>query len=178
MGMWILIIIVLVIVGVVFLAISQSNSKLTNTKPVNNIPNPSNQTPAYRHTLPDNVITRTNTTNTTMRSAPTYNFNIVGEGSYQSNLKKIAGPKEEQSKFHQCSAKVTSEPTNKFDKNAIKVEINGMLVGYLSKGDAQKLVGRRVNKVVSAVIDGGWDDSDGEGSYGVKLGINNVSDLI
>lgn len=174
--MWILIIIVLVIVGVVFLAISQSNSKLTNTKPVNNISNSSDQTSTYRHSLPNKVITSTNTT--TMRSATTYNFNIVGEGSYQSNLKKIAGPKEEQSKFHQCSAKVTSEPTNKFDKNAIKVEINGMLVGYLSRGDAQKLVGRRVNKVVNAVIDGGWDDNDGEGSYGVKLGINNVSDLI
>lgn len=173
--MWILIIVVLVIVGVVFLAISQSNSKLTNTKPINNISNPSS---THRHSLPDNVITRTNTTSTTTRSAPTYNFNIVGEGSYQSNLKKIAGPKEEQSKFHQCSAKVTSEPTNKFDKNAIKVEINGMLVGYLSRVDAQKLVGRRVNKVVSAVIDGGWDNSDGEGSYGVKLAIKSAADLL
>ena len=107
-----------------------------------------------------------------------YPFEIVGEGSYQSNLKKIAGPKEEQSKFYQCSAKVTSEPTNKFDKNAIKVEINGLLVGYLSREDAQKLVGRKINKVVAAVIDGGWYNSDDEGSYGVKLGINNVSDLI
>lgn len=174
--MWILIIIVLVLVGVVFLAISHSNSKLINTNPINNRSSLTDQSHPNRSSLPNNIITRTNTVTT--RSTAAYNFNIVGEGSYQNNLKKIAGPKEEQSKSYQCSAKVTSEPTNKFDKNAIKVEINGMLVGYLSREDAQKLAGKRVSRVVSAIIDGGWDDSDSEGSYGVKLGINNVSDLI
>lgn len=174
--MWILIIIVLVLVGVVFLAISHSNSKLINTKPVNNRSSLIDESPLHRSSLPNNAITRNNTVTTS--STATYNFNIVGEGLHQSNLKKIAGPKEEQSKSYQCSAKVTSEPTNKFDKNAIKVEINGMLVGYLSREDAQKLAGKRVSRVVSAIIDGGWDDSDSEGSYGVKLGINNVSDLI
>lgn len=108
----------------------------------------------------------------------TYNFNIVGEGSYQQNLKKIAGPKQELSKFHQCTARVISEPTNKFDKNAVKVEINGLLVGYLSKGDAQSLVGKNINKSIPAVIDGGWDDEDSEGQYGVKLAINSVRELI
>jgi len=107
-----------------------------------------------------------------------YSFNIVGEGSYQQNLKKIAGPKEEISKFHECTARITSEPTNKFDKNAVKVEINGLLVGYLSRDHAQKLAGKRINRTVDAVIDGGWDDDIDEGHYGVKLAIKNVSDLI
>ncbi|RZG78696.1 hypothetical protein EXE10_17130 [Acinetobacter sp. WCHAc060033] len=107
-----------------------------------------------------------------------YNFNIVGEGFYQQNLKKIAGPKEEISKFHECTAKITSEPTNKFDKDAVKVEINGLLVGYLSRSDAQKLAGKRINRTVDAVINGGWDDDIDEGQYGVKLAVKNVSDLI
>ena len=41
-----------------------------------------------------------------------YTYNIVGEQSYQNNLKKIAGPKEEESKFFECQAKVSSEPFN------------------------------------------------------------------
>lgn len=107
-----------------------------------------------------------------------YVYNIVGEQSYQNNLKKIAGPKEEESKFFECYAKVSSEPFNQYDKNAVKVEINGLLVGYLSKGEAAKLAGKVINKTVPAVIDGGWFDADSEGSYGVKLAINNINDLI
>ena len=114
--------------------------------------------------------------NPTLSNA-SYNYNIVGEQSYQNNLKKIAGPKEEESKFFECYAKVSSEPFNQYDKNAVKVEINGLLVGYLSRGEAAKLAGKVVNKNVAAVIDGGWKDEESTGSYGVKLAINNVSDL-
>ncbi len=115
--------------------------------------------------------------NPTLSNA-SYIYNIVGEQSYQNNLKKIAGPKEEKSKFFECYAKVSSEPFNQYDKNAVKVEINGLIVGYLSKGEAVKLAGKVINKTVPAVIDGGWDDSDSVGSYGVKLAINNVNDLL
>lgn len=111
-------------------------------------------------------------------SNASYIYNIVGEQSYQNNLKKIAGPKEEESKFFECYAKVSSEPFNQYDKNAIKVEINGLLVGYLSRGEAAKLAGKVVNKTVPAVIDGGWKDEESTGSYGVKLAINNVNDLL
>ena len=107
-----------------------------------------------------------------------YDFNIVGEASYQSNLEKIAGNKQEQAKYHQCMAKISSEPSNKFDKNAIKVEINGLIVGYLSKSDAKQLTGRNIDKLVPAVIDGGWDDGDSTGQYGVKLAIKNPQDLL
>ena len=106
-----------------------------------------------------------------------YNFDIVGEQSYQKNLAKIAGEKEDKSKFFECYAKVSSEPFNKYDKNAIKVEINGLLVGYISKVEAVRLAGKVVNKTVPAVINGGWVDNDSEGSYGVKLAINNIVDL-
>ena len=111
-------------------------------------------------------------------SNTSYAYNIVGEQSYQNNLKKIAGPKEEESKFFECYAKVSSDPFNQYDKNAVKVEINGLLVGYLSKSEAAKLSSKVVNKTVPAVIDGGWKDEESTGSYGVKLAINNVNDLI
>lgn len=111
-------------------------------------------------------------------SSVSYAYNIVGEQSYQNNLKKIAGTKEEESKFFECYAKVSSEPFNQYDKNAVKVEINGLLVGYLSRGEAAKLAGKVVNKNVPAVIDGGWKDEESTGSYGVKLAINNVNDLL
>ncbi len=107
-----------------------------------------------------------------------YAYNIVGEQSYQNNLKKIAGPKEEESKFFECYAKVSSEPFNQYDKNAVKVEINGLLVGYLSRGEAAKLAGKVVNKTVPAAIYDRWKDEKSTGSYGVKLAINNVNDLI
>ncbi|WP_179992014.1 MULTISPECIES: hypothetical protein [unclassified Acinetobacter] len=107
-----------------------------------------------------------------------YAYNIVGEQAYQNNLKKIAGPKEEESKFFECYANVSSDPFNQYDKNAIKVEINGLTVGYISKVEAAKLAGRVINKTVPAVIDGGWLDDDGEGSYGVKLAITNTNNLL
>ena len=115
--------------------------------------------------------------NPTLSNA-SYSYNIVGEQSYQNNLKKIAGPKEEESKFFECYAKVSSDPFNQYDKNAVKVEINGLLVGYLSKSEAAKLSSKVVNKTVPAVIDGGWKDEESTGSYGVKLAINNIYDLV
>lgn len=108
-----------------------------------------------------------------------YTYNIVGENAYQKNLLKIAGQKKAVSKFHECTAHVLSEPFNQYDPNAIKVEINGLTVGYLSKLEAEKLKGQIINKKVPAVINGGWYvDKDDEGSYGVKLAISSAKDLI
>lgn len=58
------------------------------------------------------------------------------------------------------------------------MEINGLIVGYLSKSEAAKLSGKVISKTVPAVIDGGWLDDDGEGSYGVKLAITNTNNLL
>lgn len=107
-----------------------------------------------------------------------YTFDIVGEQSYQSNLKKIAGKKEVESKYVQVVANVISEPSNPYDKNAIKVEINGLIVGYISKNEARTISQRKINKAVPAVINGGWKDDESEGSYGVKLAIRSINDLL
>ncbi|MFX7269128.1 hypothetical protein ABTI64_18580, partial [Acinetobacter baumannii] len=66
-----------------------------------------------------------------------YLVDIVGEQSYQANLRKIAGPKQEKSKYVEVMARVVSEPFNAYDKNAVKIEINGLTVSYLSRDDAK-----------------------------------------
>lgn len=105
-----------------------------------------------------------------------YLVDIVGEQSYQANLRKIAGPKQEKSKYVEVMARVVSEPFNAYDNNAVKIE--GLTVGYLSRDDAKLLAGKVINKTVPALINGGWLDDDSEGSYGVKLGIQNLNELI
>lgn len=107
-----------------------------------------------------------------------YLFDIVGEQSYQANLRKIAGPKQERSKYVEVMARVVSEPFNAYDKNAVKIEINGLTVGYLSRDDAKLLAGKVINQTVPALINGGWLDDSSEGSYGVKLGIQRLNELI
>lgn len=124
-------------------------------------------------------VKRSNTSsNKLSKKSIEYTFEIVGEQSCQKNLRKLAGEKEEESKFVEVTAKVLSDPFNKFDQNAVKVEIDGLLVGFLSKEHAKMLSGRVINKEVPAVIDGGWLDDESEGSYGVKLGINNLNELV
>jgi len=107
-----------------------------------------------------------------------YLFDIVGEQSYQANLRKIAGPKQENSKYVEVTARVVSEPFNAYDKNAVKIEISGLTVGYLCRDDAKLLAGKVINKTVPALINGGWLDDDSEGSYGVKLGIQSLNELM
>ncbi|WP_290015472.1 hypothetical protein [Acinetobacter pittii] len=116
--------------------------------------------------------------NLTGETSIVYLVDIVGEQSYQANLRKIAGPKQEKSKYVEVMARVVSEPFNAYDKNAVKIEINGLTVGYLSRDDAKLLVGKVINKNVPALINGGWLDNDSEGSYGVKLGIQSLNELI
>ena len=154
--MWVLIIVIAVILIAVIVKAQNTQKKNEDARLLNNLLNSSAPTQS------DKV---------------RYTYDIVGEQSYQKNLAKIAGKKEEESKFHECYAVVSSEPFNKFDKNAVKVEINGLLVGYVNKVDASKLAGKVINKTVPAVVNGGWDDGDTKGSYGVKLAINNVYDL-
>ncbi len=116
--------------------------------------------------------------NLTSERSIIYLVDIVGEQSYQANLRKIARPKQEKSKYVEVMARVVSEPFNAYDKNAVKIEINGLTVGYLSRNDAKLLAGKVINKTVPALINGGWLDNDSEGSYGVKLGIQSLNELI
>lgn len=103
-----------------------------------------------------------------------YDFDIVGEASYQAALESIAGRSDESAEYY-CMATLAPEPSNQYDSNAIRVDIDGKTVGYISRnmtGDFHPLLkGRKAQ--ADAVIVGGWDrGSRGSGNFGVKLDIS------
>lgn len=100
-------------------------------------------------------------------------FDIVGEGSYQDALGKLA----RDSDSH--VAHLRPEPENQFDSNAVAVYIGYDKVGYLPKDDAKAYV-HELNSAgihgfmfaCPAYITGGFKKDDGaRAHFGVKLGI-------
>lgn len=101
-----------------------------------------------------------------------YPFEIVGEASYQSNISKFAELRDGKGCFTETEARIVREPNNSYDKNACRVDINGLVVGYFAKNHAESWVRllERLNisdsseVYVKAVIVGG-------GSKDYKLGV-------
>lgn len=103
---------------------------------------------------------------------------VVGESNYQEALWKIVGARRGDRVRYDASAVLLPEPDNRFDANAIKVLINGHLVGYLSRQDAVAygpgllaLMNESANGLVAldATIVGGGQRSDGPGFLGVFI---------
>lgn len=98
-----------------------------------------------------------------------FDLEVVGESHYQDSLKAVAGRGEVRKHVR---AVLRLEPANKFDRNAVRVEIDGMLVGYLPREAAKQFTHGVVDTgkstfAVNAVVVGG-----GEGrSLGVWLDI-------
>lgn len=103
-----------------------------------------------------------------------YDYDIVGESSYQDAISRIVGGSTDESVEHECYAIVAPEPSNKHDKNAIKVIIDGTIVGYIPRSETDHfhpiLAGRPAG--CEALIVGGWNRGRrGRGHFGVKLDI-------
>lgn len=107
----------------------------------------------------------------------TYKVDVVGESNYQDALSDICGGKSHEGADRRTKATLILEDSNPHDSKAIRVDIQGRTVGYLSKENARQyrdrlasaghssLVGR-----CDAVIRGGWDRGRGNtGHFGVKL---------
>jgi hypothetical protein len=106
-------------------------------------------------------------------------YEIVGESHYQDVLDKIAGPKTAEGVNHKCEVLLICENGNKYDKNAVRVEIGGETVGYLCRDDAKSFREMLVENDVGrprvrarATVNGGWRREDGEGAYGVVLDLD------
>ena len=100
-----------------------------------------------------------------------YNFDIVGEASYQDALDQLAGGKTDAGVHVQKLATLILEKNNPVDPNAVRVDIEGHTVGYLSRAHAvrfRKTINRS-NGVCPALITGGWKRAGSKGNYGVKL---------
>lgn len=108
-----------------------------------------------------------------------FDFDIVGESNYQPALATLAGTHGERSPDKEYQAALVPEDDNRYDDKAVRVDINGRTVGYLSKDDARsfrrrlgakRLTGQTTH--CAAVIVGGYRMKNGErASYGVKLDI-------
>jgi len=105
-----------------------------------------------------------------------YPFEIVGESHYQSNIERFAIKREGKGCFTEVEAKIIRELNNSHDKNACRVDIKGLTVGYFPRNNAEswvKLLGRlnmpdNSEVYVKAVIVGGGSK---DYSFGVRLDI-------
>jgi hypothetical protein len=107
----------------------------------------------------------------------TYEFDIVGESKYQHALETICGGRTEDSAEHITEAVLYLEDSNPHDKLAVRVDIDGQTVGYLSRKDARyyrqqlkQLGHERIVCRCDAMVVGGWRRSrTDQGHFGVKL---------
>lgn len=106
-----------------------------------------------------------------------FEFEVVGESHYQKSLEKIANSRTKDLREEDFIAILVPEDDNKHDESAVRVDIEGMTVGYMSRDDARKfrrrLAGKKMAKAVTscdAMIGGGYERSDGSTAmYGVAL---------
>lgn len=107
---------------------------------------------------------------------------VVGESNYQPALEFVCGGRTPHSAEHYCEAALCLEDQNTFDNQAVRIDINGRTVGYLSRRTAreyrQRLVEAghpRLDGRCKAVVRGGRISKSGELSYfGVWLDLPNV----
>lgn len=102
---------------------------------------------------------------------------IVGESNYQDALSRICGGyTRDGHQLHTC-ASLVPEPSNPYDENAIRVDIDGQTVGYLKREHAARYVKRLTEEglarevlEVRAYITGGWRTNQHDrGHFGVQL---------
>lgn len=102
---------------------------------------------------------------------------VKGEASYQPALEALAGGKQSDGARLDVTAYLRCEPSNRYDENAVKVEVQERLVGYLRRDLAASycpLLSRMERQgqqaTCAATIVGGWKRDDGdEGSFGIWL---------
>lgn len=107
----------------------------------------------------------------------TFSIDIVGESHYQSWLESICGGHTYDSQEKFVEAVLVHEDNNPYDEKAIRIDISGKTVGYLSRKMARQYRKRLeeagydgITATCSAKIVGGWDRGGGDkGHFGVKL---------
>lgn len=124
----------------------------------------------FRHGLYGLLTGRGSSTEVSTRSV--FATEVVGESKYQRNLLKICGKRTPDGAEEYRTAVLVLESDNPHDSNAVRVDIDGLTVGYLPR--ARAIAWRRTSPVdrhaCAAVIRGGWDRGGSDkGSYGVWL---------
>ena len=109
-----------------------------------------------------------------------FNFEIVGEASYQPALDAICGGKCADGHKLATRAQLCFQEDNPYDPNAIVVLIDRNVVGYIPRNLAKEMREAilRLNPeerpvTCDARVVGGWiRDGGDEGHYGVKLSLS------
>ena len=97
---------------------------------------------------------------------------VVGESHHQTDIEGICGGRTEAGVEHPCEALLIPEHDNRYDSHAVRVEIDGLKVGYLARPDAKDFRHKYGSSPMScaAVVRGGWDrGGDDQGHFGVYL---------
>jgi hypothetical protein len=109
-------------------------------------------------------------------SSGIFHLEVVGESHYQDALERICGGRTEQGADLRCVAALVLDDTNPYDRNAVRVEINGLQVGHLDREDAKEYRKylrqhglRGIRGTCKARIRGGWRRGDETGHFGVYL---------
>src|SRR5258706_16455711 len=109
----------------------------------------------------------------------TFDLAIVGESHYQDALERICSPRTDESQDRLVEAHLVQENNNPYDSKAVRVDVNDLTVGYLSRAHARQyreqlrqLGYASANAFCRARIRGGWDRGErGIGYYGVFLDV-------
>lgn len=65
-----------------------------------------------------------------------YRVRVVGESFYDENLRILCGPSTDHMRQFAKTAILTLEDNNPHDRNAVRVDVDGLTVGHLSRSDA------------------------------------------
>lgn len=108
-----------------------------------------------------------------------YSIGAVGESNYQRALEEVSGGRKPKGVHKRVTAELVLENDNPYDSNAVAVLIDGLKVGYLSRGQARDFraeggqgleSARRI--LCRAEIRGGWNRGPRDrGHFGVTLDI-------
>ncbi len=100
---------------------------------------------------------------------------VAGESHYQSHLESVVGGRGRSGAEHTVQAVLVYENSNRHDRNAVRVDVQGGTVGYLPRQDAKPfrkwLASMNVEAPVTclALIVGGWENSKSSGHFGIRL---------
>ncbi|HEX3148020.1 MAG TPA: hypothetical protein VHR66_08040 [Gemmataceae bacterium] len=108
-----------------------------------------------------------------------FNLEIVGESHYQRELERVCGGRTRKSQDLEIAAVLLLDDGNPHDAQAVRVEIKGLTVGYLSRENARIFRARLRRERIHgsefpcrANVRGGWDRGGGDsGSFGVWLDV-------
>lgn len=107
-----------------------------------------------------------------------YDFDIVGESYYQKALKRFAGQNDEHVDNREYRALLIPEYDNRYDSNAIRVDINGATIGYISRENAgdfrDRLESNQLTGQITAckaIVTGGGERDGEKWWYGARLNL-------